>query len=89
MYSRPVPRNIDAPNRVPEYVITWVVAYYGTMFIAQQALIAFIVSFGAVYLMYRFTMDKPEGMMMRIIYRYIQIGKLRPSPRYVKWFELS
>jgi hypothetical protein len=89
MQAREVPRNIDRPNRVPEYVITWVVAYYGTIFITRQSLLAFLVSFFAVYLMYRFTLDKPEGIMMRLLYRYVQIGKLRPTPRFVKHFELS
>lgn len=89
MQSRPVPRNIDRPNRVPEYVITWTAAYYGTMFLTREAALAFLISFLAVYLMYRFTLDKPEGIMMRILYRYVQIGKLRPSPRFVKRFELS
>lgn len=89
MQARPVPRNIDRPNRVPEYVITWVVAYYGTIFITGMASLAFLMAFGALYLMYRFTLEKPEGIMMRILYRYVQIGKLRPSPRYVKYFELG
>lgn len=89
MQSREVPRNIDRPNRVPEYVITWVVSYYGTIFITGEAALGFLVSFLAVYLMYRFTLEKPEGIMMRILYRYVQIGKLRPSPRFVKYFELS
>lgn len=89
MEARPVPRNIDRPNRVPEYVITWVAAYYGTTFIMGQPAVSFLVAFLAVYLMYRFTLDKPEGMMMRILYRYVQIGKMRPSPKYVKYFELS
>lgn len=89
MQAREVPRNIDRPNRVPEYVITWVAAYYATIFITREAFLAILVSFLAVYLMYRFTLEKPEGIMMRILYRYVQIGKLRPSPRYVKHFELS
>lgn len=89
MQARPVPRNIDKPNRVPEYVITWVASYYGTIFLTGETLLGFLVSFFAVYLMYRFTLDKPEGIMMRILYRYVQIGKLRPSPRYVKHFELG
>lgn len=89
MQARPVPRNIDRPNRVPEYVITWVVAYYGAMFLSGQAALALLAAFMAVYLMYRFTLEKPEGIMMRILYKYVQIGKLRPSPRYVKHFELG
>lgn len=89
MQARSVPRNIDRPNRVPEYVITWVAAYYGTIFVTGEAFMGMLVSFGAVYLMYRFTLEKPEGIMMRILYRYIQIGKLRPTPRKVKRFELS
>ncbi|MCP5405699.1 MAG: hypothetical protein H6922_05715 [Pseudomonadaceae bacterium] len=89
MSARPVPRNIDQPNRVPEYVITWVVSYYGTLFLTGEVVLAFFFSFLAVYLMYRFTLDKPEGIMMRILYRYVQIGKLRPTPRLVKRFELG
>lgn len=89
MQARPVPRNIDRPNRVPEYVITWVAGYYGTIFITGEVALGFLVSFMAVYLMYRFTLEKPEGIMMRILYRFVQIGKLRPSPRFVKHFELS
>ncbi len=89
MDARPVPRNIDRPNRVAEFVVTWTASYYGTMFLTKEPLLGFLISFGAVYLIYRFTLEKPEGIMMRLLYRHVQIGKLRPSPKVVKKFELS
>ncbi len=77
--SRPVPRNIDKPDRTIEFVVTFIVVYYPVMFITEQALAAIGLGFIAVYLVYKYTIDKPEGLAMRILYGHIQLGRMRPS----------
>ncbi len=86
--SRPVPRNIDKPNRVTEYVFTFLAVYYGLMFLTQYLLLSLTAAFFAVYFVNKVTMDKPEGQTYRLLYRYIKIGKMIPSPRFVKRFEV-
>ena len=88
MQMRSVPRNIDRPNRTPEFVMTFLSVYYGSMFIAHQPLPCILLGAIATYLMYKVTLDKPEGLAMRIIYRYIQLGRLRPTPRLCKKLEV-
>ncbi|HEX2859130.1 MAG TPA: hypothetical protein VHP58_02915 [Alphaproteobacteria bacterium] len=89
MEARPVPRNIDAPNRMPEYAISFVGTFYSTMFLLHMPTVSLICAGAAVYFIYKYTLDKPEGLMFRMIYRHMQIGKFRPSPRFVKRFELN
>jgi hypothetical protein len=89
MESRPVPRNIDAPNRMPEYAISFVATFYSTMFLLHMPTVSLILATCSVYLIYKYTLDKPEGLMFRAIYRYAQIGRFRPSPRYVQRFEVN
>lgn len=88
MQMRSVPRNIDRPNRTPEYVITFLFTYYAVMFLSRQTLPALMLGFLATYGMYKVTVDKPEGLAMRIIYRYIQLGRMRPSPKFCKRLEV-
>lgn len=95
--ARPVPRNIDRPERLPEFIVTWLAVYYSLMFITgflagpggYNALIAFTAACFAVYIVYRITLDKPEGMMFRLFYRYFPLGKMVPSPARVKIFEVN
>lgn len=88
MQMRPVPRNIDRPNRTPEYVMTYLLVYYASMFVSGQALPSILLGLLATYAMYKITMDKPEGLAMRLLYRYIQLGRMRPSPRFCKHLEV-
>ncbi len=88
MATRPVPRNIDKPNRNAEYAFTFLGTYYTLMFLFHEPLMAFGMACVAVYMIYKFTLDKPEGMAFRFIYRHIQIGKMMPSPKKVKKFEV-
>lgn len=88
MPMRPVPRNIDKPNRTPEYVVTFLSFYYLTMFVASNAMFALAVGFLATYVMYKVTLDKPEGLALRLAYRYIQLGKMRPTPAKCKKLEV-
>lgn len=88
MRTRPVPRNIDKPNRTPEFVLSFIAAYYGTLFITGKALVALLVGFLAVYIMYKVTLDKPEGLFLRILYRYLQLGSTRPTPKFCKKLEV-
>lgn len=85
---RSVPRNIDRPNRTPEYVMTYLLVYYSVMFVSDKALPAIGLAALATYAMYKITMDKPEGLAMRIIYRYIQLGRMRPSPTFCPKLEV-
>lgn len=87
--SRPVPRNIDKPNRITEYVVTFVIVYYSVMFFSRHALVSFGAAFLMVYIVNKLTMDKPEGQAYRTVYKYIQIGRMRPTPAKVKHFEVS
>jgi hypothetical protein len=89
MQARPVPRNIDKPNRLPEFGISFVGTFYGTMFFFHMPFVSLFLAFSAVYLIYKYTIDKPEGLMFRAVYRKFQIGKLRPSPAAVKRFEIN
>lgn len=86
--TRPVPRNIDAPNRIPEFAVTFVIAFHGTNFLIDEPIGALAAGVAAIYLIYRYTIDKPEGLAMRIIYKYVQIGNFRPTPARVKRFEI-
>jgi preprotein translocase subunit SecY len=88
MQMRPVPRNIDKPNRTPEYVIAFLAVYFTTRFVTQATLISLMAGFFATYFMYKLTMDKPEGMAMRFLYRQFQIGGLRPTPKVCKRLEI-
>lgn len=88
MQARSVPRNIDKPNRTPEYAVTALASYYATIFITQNALAAIVTSFFATYIMYKVTLDKPEGLAFRLIYRKIQLGKMLPSPAKCTLLEL-
>jgi preprotein translocase subunit SecY len=88
MQMRPVPRNIDKPNRTPEYVIAFLTVYFTTRFVTQATLVSLMAGFFATYFMYKLTMDKPEGMAMRFLYRQFQIGGLRPTPKVCKRLEI-
>ena len=88
MQMRPVPRNIDRPNRTPEYVITFLLSYYLVLFVVGKALAALVVGAFATYVMYKVTLDKPEGLAMRVLYKYVQFGKMRPGPRSCKRLEV-
>jgi len=86
--ARSVPRNIDKPNRTPEYVVAFLTVYYGVLFLINKPFVAIGMGALATYLMYKVTMDKPEGLFLRMVYRYIQIGKMRPTPRRCKKLEV-
>lgn len=88
MEVRPVPRHIDAPNRMPEYVMSALGGYYSMMFLTREALLSFAFAFLCVYVVYRLTLGKPEGYAMRFIYRFVSFGKGIPTPRWVKRFEI-
>ena len=86
---RPVPRNIDRPNRNAEYAATFLVSWYGTMFITgNQPVIALVVTFLAIYGTYRLTMNKPEGAAYRLWYKRFGVGRFVPPPKKVKRFEI-
>lgn len=88
MEMRSVPRNIDKPNRMPEYAMTFLSVYFVVMFLSHRALAAIVLAALCTYLMYKVTLDKPEGLAMRVIYRYIQLGGLKPTPRRCKKLEV-
>ena len=88
MQMRPVPRNIDKPNRTPEYAVTFLGAYYLTLFLTGKALFALLAGALATYIMYKLTLDKPEGLALRLAYRHVKFGKMRPSPKYAPRLEV-
>lgn len=85
---RPVPRNIDAPSRAPEFALTSMVSYYGVQYITSNPLIAFIVCILCNYIVYRITIGKPEGAAFRLMYKMGGLGKMIPAPKRVKRFEI-
>ena len=86
--TRPVPRNIDKPNRMAEFVVAFLVVYYGFMFTTHKPFVSIGMGSLAVYIMYKFTANKPEGMAFRWWYRYFSIGKMVPNPKKAKKFEI-
>jgi hypothetical protein len=85
---RPVPRNIDRPNRAPEYAFTFLVCWYTPMFLFQSPLLSFVCTVLGIYGMYRLTLNKPEGYAYRLLFRAVQIGKMMPNPRNAPKFEI-
>jgi hypothetical protein len=57
------------------------------MFISGKPLFALCLGFLATYIMYKVTLDKPEGLAMRALYKYVQFGKMRPTPAKCKRLE--
>ncbi|MDD9920488.1 MAG: hypothetical protein OXR68_07700 [Alphaproteobacteria bacterium] len=85
---RPVPRNIDKPNRSAEFLFSFLVVYYGLMFMFHHPLLAFTVAVFTVYMVNKLTIDKPEGQAYRLFYRYVRIGRMVPGANQVKRFEV-
>jgi len=85
---REVPRNIDQPNRAPEFAFTSLVVYYGVQYITMKPLFAIIATLLANYIVYRVTIGKPEGAAYRLMYKAGGLGKMIPSPKKVKKFEI-
>ncbi|PZP39335.1 MAG: hypothetical protein DI585_04460 [Pseudomonas fluorescens] len=88
MQMRPVPRNIDRPNRMPEYAVSFLGTYYLMLFLTGKSLVGLVLGGLAMYLMYKLTLDKPEGLTMRMLYRHLQFGAMRPTPRFCKKLEV-
>ena len=88
--ARAVPRNIDRPNRLAEYIIVALAAYYGVMFLFHDPMPAFGAGGAAWYLMMKLTVDKPERQVYRLIYRlkFVKFGKMMPGPAQVSKFEV-
>ena len=88
MSLRPVPRNIDRPNRMVEYIVAFLAGHYGVMFTAQHVLLAWGVGLMAVYITYKLTQNKPEGSAFRFFYKFASIGRFVPNPKTTKKFEI-
>ena len=86
--SRQVPRNIDRPNRNAEYAATFMVTWYGTMFMFHNPLLSLILTFMTFYLTYKLTLNKPEGAIYRIVYKRFGLGKMVPPPKKSRKFEI-
>ncbi|MCP4355345.1 MAG: hypothetical protein GY793_06865 [Proteobacteria bacterium] len=85
---REVPRNIDSPNRAPEFAVTSMLSYYCVLYPTGNPLMAIISCVFANYLVYRITVGKPEGAAYRLLYKVGGLGKMIPSPKRVKKFEI-
>lgn len=86
--SRPVPRNIDKPNRNAEFAFAFMLTYYSLMFMFHRPFIAFSAACFVVYMVNRLTVDKPEGQAYRLFYRNIPMGRMIPGATFVKKFEI-
>lgn len=85
---RQVPRNIDRPNRNAEHAATFMIAYYGTMFMFHEPMLSIGLTIMAHYLTYKLTLNKPEGSVYRLVYKRVGLGRMLPPPRRVPRFEI-
>tara|TARA_R110000868_G_scaffold218576_1_gene469029 strand:+ start:175164 stop:175427 length:264 start_codon:yes stop_codon:yes gene_type:complete len=85
---RSVPRNIDRPNKMAEFVITFLVLHYAAMFALNSVMIAWAAGLGGVYVVNKITANKPEGMFFRLWYRFATIGSFFKNPKKAPWFEI-
>lgn len=85
---RPVPRNIDAANRTTEYVVGFLVGYYSMQLIFLNPMFSLFTGLSLVYIIYKVTEGKPEGMFYRLLYRLTGIGKFVPNPKKAPKFEI-
>ena len=85
---RPVPRNIDRPNRMAEIIIVFLIGHYGVRFMCQSVIMAWAAGLGGVYIINKITANKPEGTFFRLWYKVAPIGKFLPNPKKAPWFEL-
>lgn len=86
---RPVPRNIDRPNRMVEYVVAFMISYFGSkILIPGNALMPILISATCIYTIHKVTADKPEGAAFRLWYRFYSIGHFVPNPKKVPRFEV-
>ena len=83
-----IPRNIDRPNRVPEFVLTYIVCFFGTQLLFESAVMAIVATFLGIYAMYRLTLNRPEGYAYRVLFRFVRFGKMMPSPKFAPRFEI-
>lgn len=88
MSTRPVPRNIDKPNRTAEYLISFLFAYYSLQFAFYKPLVSIGGGALACYFVYKLTLNKPEGMAFRLMYRNMRFGGMFPSAKKVSKFEI-
>ena len=85
---RPVPRNIDRPNRLVEFIVSFLFIYYGTMFMFSKPFISLLLGAITVYVIHKITADKPEGAAYRLWYRVASLGHFFPNPKKVRKFEI-
>ena len=88
MATRPVPRNIDKPNRMAEYVLTFLTVYYSIQFMFYKPLISLGAAMLACYFVYKATLNKPEGLAFRVLYRMVVFGGMIPNAKKVPKFEI-
>lgn len=88
MATRPVPRNIDKPNRSAEYLISFLLVYYGLQFMFYKPMLSIGGGALACYFVYKVTLNKPEGMAYRLMYRHVTFGGMYPNAKKVSKFEI-
>lgn len=88
MAMRSVPRNIDKPNRTAEFLISFLLVYYSLQFMFYKPLISMGGGFLACYFVYKATLNKPEGMAFRLLYRMFTFGGMFPNAKKAPKFEL-
>ncbi len=85
---RPVPRNIDKPNRKAEYGFAGMVGWYLPLYVTGNAIIALASFVILLYIVTKVTAGKPEGAAYRLAYRVVAFGKMVPSPKQTTKFEI-
>lgn len=85
---RPVPRNIDKPNRKAEYGFTGMVGWYLPLYFTGNPIIAMATFAILLYIVMKVTAGKPEGAAYRLAYKVLPFGKMIPSPNQTTKFEI-
>lgn len=86
---RPLPRNLDRPNRVIEMTVGFVAGYYAGMFL-NSYLMSLLLGLLFLYGMYKLMKDKPEGMVVRMAYKVspFEMKFFLPSPKLAPRLEI-
>jgi len=87
---RPLARNLDRPNRTIEYVIGYMVGYYIGLLFLNSIFTAYFLGFGTIYITYKLTKDKPEGMIVRLAYKLtpFKMKFFLPNPKLAPRLEI-
>lgn len=69
-------------------MISFLFVYYSLQFMFYKPLISIGGGALACYFVYKITLNKPEGMAFRLMYRHARFGGMIPSAKKVSRFEI-